>query len=93
MGDSEIRIAGKVIQEVKELFGEGEQEREALEEVISITKKIVKSMVQQPYQNARSLGVEKVMELVKNDMNYCSEEYVGSLEGALKGVQLYLKSF
>jgi len=33
------------------------------------------------------------MELVKNNTNYCSEEYVGSLEAALKGVQRYLKSF
>jgi len=38
MGDSEIRIAGKAIQEVKEFFGEGEQEREALGEVVSIGK-------------------------------------------------------
>jgi hypothetical protein len=50
-------------------------------------------MVQQPQQNARSLRVEKVMELVKNETNYCSEEYAGSLEAALKGVQRYLKSF
>jgi len=38
MGDSEIRIAGKVIQEVKELFGEGEQQREALGEVVNVGK-------------------------------------------------------
>jgi len=38
MGDSELRIAGKAIQEVKELFGEGEQEREALGEVVNVGK-------------------------------------------------------
>jgi len=38
MGDSEIRIAGKAIQEVKELFGEGEQERKALREVVNVGK-------------------------------------------------------
>jgi len=38
MSDSEIRIAGKAIQEVKELFGEGQQKKEALEEVINIGK-------------------------------------------------------
>jgi len=38
MGDSEIRIAGKTIQEVKELFGEGEQEMEALGEVVNVGK-------------------------------------------------------
>ena len=79
MGDSEIRIAAKSIQEVKELFGEGEKEREALREVVNVGKQIARSMVQQPQQNARNLGVEKVMELIKNDTNYCSEEYVGNL--------------
>ena len=38
MSDSEIRKAGKVIQEIKELFGEGQQEMEALGEVVSIGK-------------------------------------------------------
>jgi len=31
---------------VKELFGEGEKEREALEEVINVGKQIVRSMSQ-----------------------------------------------
>ena len=31
MGDSEIKLAGKAIQEVKELFGDGQQENQALE--------------------------------------------------------------
>jgi len=38
MSDSEIRIAGKAIQEVKELFGEEQQAKEALEEVINVGK-------------------------------------------------------
>jgi len=33
MGDSEIKLAGKAIQEVKELFVEGYQEAQALEEI------------------------------------------------------------
>jgi len=33
------------------------------------------------------------MELVKNKTNFCSEEYVASLQAALKGVQRYLESF
>jgi len=44
MGDSEIRIAGKAIQEVKKLFAEGEQEREALKEVINVGKQITRSI-------------------------------------------------
>ena len=31
MGDSELKLAGKAIQEVKELFGDGQQENQALE--------------------------------------------------------------
>jgi len=38
MSDSEIRIAGKAIQEVKELFGEGQKEKQSLEEVINVGK-------------------------------------------------------
>jgi len=38
MTDSEIRTAGKAIQELKELFGEGQQAKEALEEVIIVGK-------------------------------------------------------
>jgi len=38
MSDSEIRIAGKAFQEVKELFREGQQEKQALEEVIHVGK-------------------------------------------------------
>jgi len=57
---------------VKKLFGEGQQAKEALEEVISIGKQIVRSMVQPRQQNARSLNAEKVVELVKNDTNFCS---------------------
>jgi len=45
MGDSEIKIAGKAIQEVKELFGEGEQQREALGEVVNAGKQIARLMV------------------------------------------------
>jgi len=33
------------------------------------------------------------MEFVKNETNFCSEEYVNSLQAALKGVQRYLESF
>ena len=57
---------------MKKLFGEGQQAKEALEEVISIGKQIVRSMVQPRQQNARSLNAEKVVELVKNDTNFCS---------------------
>jgi len=42
MSDSEIQIAGKAMQEVKELFGEGQQAKEALEEVINVGKQIVR---------------------------------------------------
>lgn len=93
MSDSEIRAAGKAIREVKELFGEGQQTKEALEEVITVGKQIVRSMAQPQQQNARSLNAEKIVELVKNDTNFCSEEFVGSLQAALKGVQHYLESF
>jgi len=93
MIDSEIRNAGKAIQEVKELFGEGQQAKEALEEVINVGKQIARLMAQPQQQNGRSLNAEKIMELVKNDTNFCSEEYVGSLQAALKGVQHYLESF
>ena len=72
MSDSEIRIAGKAIREVKELFGEGQQANEALEEVINVGKKIARSMAQPRQQNARSLNAEKIVELVKNDTNFCS---------------------
>ena len=93
MSDSEMRAAGKAIREVKELFGEGQQTKEALEEVITVGKKIVRAMAQPQQQNARSLNAEKIVELVKNDTNFCSEELVGSLQAALKGVQHYLESF
>jgi len=72
MSDSEIRTAGKAIQEVKKLFGEGQQAKEALEEVINVGKKIARSMAQPRQQNARSLNAEKIVELVKNDTNFCS---------------------
>jgi len=42
MSDSEIRNAGKAIQEVKELFEEGQQAKEALEEVNHVGKQIVR---------------------------------------------------
>ena len=93
MSDSEMRTAGKAIREVKELFGEGQQTKGALEEVITVGKQIVRSMAQPQQQNARSLNTEKIVELVKNDTNFCSEEFVGSLQAALKGVQHYLESF
>ena len=93
MSDSEIQIAGKAMQEVKELFGEGQQAKEALEEVINVGKQIVRKMTKPQQQNARSLNAEKIVEFVKNDTNFCSEEYVGSLQAALKGVQHYLESF
>jgi len=38
MGDSEIKLAGKAIQEVKELFAEGQQQSQALQEVIHVGK-------------------------------------------------------
>ena len=72
MSDSEIRKAGKAIQEVKELFGEEQQTKEALEEMINVGKKIARSMAQPRQQNARSLNAEKIVELVKNDTNFCS---------------------
>jgi len=72
MSDSEIRTAGKAIREVKKLFGEGQQAKEALEEVINIGKQIANVMAQPRQQNARSLNAEKIVELVKNDTNFCS---------------------
>ena len=78
---------------MKELFGEGQQANEGLEEVIHVGKQIVRVMAQPQQQNARSLNAEKIVELVKNDTNFCSEEYVSSLQAALKGVQHYLESF
>ena len=93
MGDSEIKLAGKAIQEMKELFAEGYQEAQALQEVVNVGKQIARSIMQPHQQNARSLGVDKIMELVKNDTNFCSEEYVASLQAALKGMQHYLESF
>jgi len=38
MGDSEIKLAGKAIQEMKELFAEGYQEAQALQEVVNVGK-------------------------------------------------------
>lgn len=38
MSDSEIRIAAKTIQEMKELFGEEKEQMEALEEVVHVGK-------------------------------------------------------
>jgi len=78
---------------VKELFGEGQQAKESLEEVIYVGKQIIRSMAQPQQQNARSLNVEKIVELVKNDTNFCSEEFMARLQAALKGVQHYLESF
>jgi len=43
--------------------------------------------------NTKSLSAEKVIELVKNETNFCSEEYINSLQAALKGVHHYLESF
>jgi len=37
--------------------------------------------------------VEKVVEMVSNETNFCSEEYSGALRNALEGVKLYLESF
>jgi len=37
--------------------------------------------------------VERVVEMVSNETNFCSEEYSGTLRNALEGVRLYLESF
>jgi len=37
--------------------------------------------------------VERVVEMVRNETNFCSEEYSEKLRKALEGVQLYLESF
>ena len=37
--------------------------------------------------------MERVLEMVSNETNFCSEEYAGKLRKALEGVKLYLKSF
>jgi hypothetical protein len=46
----------------------------------------------QPAVNVR-LSVEGVLEMVRNETNFCSEEYAGTLRNALEGVKLYLESF
>ena len=56
MSDSEIRTAGKAIREVKDIFGEGQQRKGALEEVITVGKQIVRAIAQPQQQNARSLN-------------------------------------
>ena len=49
----------------------------------------------QPAVNVRDrcLSVERVVEMVSNETNFCSEEYAGTLRNALEGVKLYLESF
>ena len=37
--------------------------------------------------------MERVLEMVSNETNFCSENYSGKLRTALEGVQLYLESF
>jgi len=37
--------------------------------------------------------VERVLEMVSNETNFCSEEYSGKFRNALEGVKLYLESF
>jgi len=38
MSDSEIKLAGKAIQEMKELFAEGQHQSQALQEVVNVGK-------------------------------------------------------
>jgi len=38
MSNSEIKLAGKAIQEMKELFEEGQQQSQALQEVVNVGK-------------------------------------------------------
>jgi len=38
MNDSEIKLAGKAIQEMKEIFDEGQQQSQALQEVVNVGK-------------------------------------------------------
>jgi len=62
--------------------------------VIHVGKQIARAITHQPQQqNARRISAEKIIEFVKNDTNFCSEEYIHSLQAALKGVQHYLESF
>ena len=37
--------------------------------------------------------MERVLEMVSNETNFCTEKYAGKLRTALEGVQLYLESF
>jgi len=39
------------------------------------------------------LSVERVLEMVSNKTNFCSEGYTGKLKEALEGAKLYLESF
>jgi len=39
------------------------------------------------------LSVERVLEMISNETNFCSEEYTETLRNALEGVKLYLESF
>jgi len=47
--------------------------------MVNVGKQMTKRIAQPQHQNSRSLNAKKIIELVKNDTNYCSEEYVGSL--------------
>jgi hypothetical protein len=47
----------------------------------------------QPAVNSCRLSVERVLEMVSNETNFCSEEYSETLRKALEGVKLYLESF
>jgi len=37
--------------------------------------------------------VERVLEMISNETNFCREEYAGELRKALEGAKLYLESF
>ena len=54
---------------------------------------MVKVKQQMLLRDRNSLSVERVLEMIRNETNFCSEEYSGKLRKALEGAKLYLESF
>jgi len=50
-------------------------------------------MVYPYFEGNHHLSVERVLEMVSNETNFCSEGYAGELRKALEGAKLYLESF
>jgi len=46
-----------------------------------------------PEDDGNCLNVERVLEMVSNETNFCSDGYSEKLRKALEGVKTYLESF